>query len=402
MGTKNLAARASTLAGFSGGGAALCALYFLYYSSGSAWIPFFNVYLRDIGLSGLQVGLLAGIRPAVMLVSQPLWGVGADFWGRRRTLLTTMLVSAFLLLGYALGVDFRFLLFWTIVYTFISNPIGSLIDSLVLDHLEERPDLTFGRLRMWGGVGWATAALVVGSAIVGQDQRLIFVFGAALSLIGWAVAARTTRATHHDNSTRRSWAGLGRLLRNRRLIGLLALVALLQLGAASIFTFFPVYMNELGASSRLLGLAFTIQGLSEMPLFLAGAAIIRRIGAARTLVFTFLVFAARAFLYSYLRTPAAAVLVELSHGLSFSLFLVAAVDYVNKETPSAWRATGQSLFWAAYFGAGSIAGNLWAGFLYDQLGVQLMFRANGFVILGVAVVAWFVLRGGDSRTMEED
>ncbi len=86
------------------------------------------------------------------------------------------------------------------------------------------------------------------------------------------------------------------------------------------------------------------------------------------------------------------MLVELSHGLSFSLFLVASVDYVNRIVPSAWRATGQSLFWAAYFGLGSILGNLWAGWLYDLWGVQAMFRANGVLILLAALAVALMLR----------
>ena len=73
------------------GGVTLRALYFLLYGSSGACFPFFNVYLRQIGLSGLQIGAIASIRPAATLISQPLWGVGADLWGRRRTLLVTIM-----------------------------------------------------------------------------------------------------------------------------------------------------------------------------------------------------------------------------------------------------------------------------------------------------------------------
>jgi PPP family 3-phenylpropionic acid transporter len=86
------------------------------------------------------------------------------------------------------------------------------------------------------------------------------------------------------------------------------------------------------------------------------------------------------------------VAVEASHGLSFSLFLVSGVEYVNRQAPREWRATGQTLFSAAYFGAGGIVGNTWAGYLFDRLGVQGMFRVNGFIVLTMALLALAVLR----------
>ena len=375
-------------------------LYFLFYGSGAAWFPFFNVYLREIGLSGLQIGALASLRPAAVLVSQPIWGITADLWGRRRTLLLGMSLAAALVLGHIWGRTFQFFVVWTLLYNLLSNPVGALIDSLVLDHLEGREDLSYGRLRMWGAIGWGLSAFAVGYAIAGRDMRLIFGFSAAFMFAGWLLALRTPHARESGPSLRRSWSGFGALLRNRELVIFLALVTLLQTGASSIFTFYPVYMDELGASSRTLGFAFTLQGIGEIPLYLSAAAIIGRIGPTKTLVFAFLVFAARTFLYSAITTPALAMVVELSHGLSFSLFLVASVEYVNRIVPSTWRATGQALFWAAYFGAGAILGNTWAGYLYDRFGVQQMFRANGWFILLVAAVAVVLLRerGGAAET----
>jgi PPP family 3-phenylpropionic acid transporter len=323
-----------------------------------------------------------------MRVSQPLWGAGADLWGRRRTLLSAMFLSTVLLLGYLGGATFLFFFAWGVLYTFLSNPVGTLLDSLVLDYLEGRPAVFFGQLRMWGAAGWAVAALLVGYAITGRDIRLIFIFGALLMLIGWLLAWRRTSETAGDRAFGQTWTGLGTLLRNRRLLLFLGMVTLLQIGAASIFSFYAVYMNKLGASRQLIGFAFTLQGLSELPLYLTAAQIIRRIGSSRTVILAFLVFATRAFLYSVISVPLFAMMVEMLHGLS----LVAAVDLVNREVPSQWRATGQSLFWAAYFGAGSILGNTWAGFLYDRIGVQAMFRVNGSLILAIALCASLFLR----------
>jgi PPP family 3-phenylpropionic acid transporter len=85
------------------------------------------------------------------------------------------------------------------------------------------------------------------------------------------------------------------------------------------------------------------------------------------------------------------VALQLLHG-TFSLLLVASVEYLNRLVPRAWRATGQALFSAAHMGAGAILGNLLSGFLYDRLGVQGMYRVSGLLILTVALAAWLALR----------
>jgi PPP family 3-phenylpropionic acid transporter len=372
--------------------ATICAVYFFYYGSGASWVPFLNIYLRQTGLNGVEIGLIASLRTATTIISQPFWGVGADLWGRRRTLLTTMLLAAVVLpfLGLQRGVGILVLV--VVAYTLLSTPIGVLIDSLALDFVEAHPGVSFGTLRLWGSAGWAALALVAGNAVAGRDLRLVFVIGTVALLVGWLPVWRTRSAEAEGPVLNRGWSGLGTMLRNRKVMAFLAIVVLLQTGTAAIFTFYPLYLNELGGSSRLIGAALTVQGLSEMPLFLLAAAIIRRWGHKRTLLFTIMVFALRSLLYSLISVPLLATMVEVMHGFSFSLYLVVAVQYINDHVPAEWRATGQSLFWMTNFGIGSIIGNTWSGFLYDRIGVHAMFGVNAGVILMSALAVALLLR----------
>jgi MFS transporter, PPP family, 3-phenylpropionic acid transporter len=372
-------------------------LYALFYGSQSTWFTFINVYLQQLGFSGLQIGLLSGVRPAITLLSQPLVGLGADLWGRQRTLFLTMLLSSFFLLAFAIPGNFAFFLVLSVAYALASSPMGPLVDSLALDLVEKVPNLALGNLRLWGAAGWAVMAVVMGRLLSGQDLRLMFVCGTALMLPACLVGLRVGKSTagggaYRARALRKTWEGLGAVLMNRRLTGFLILVTLLQFGAVSMWTFLAIYMTQLGASRQLIGLAISVQGLSELPFYLAAAAIIRRLGPHKTLVFTLCMYALRAGLYSLVAQPVLLLLLQMMHGLTFSLFTVSAVEYVNRLVPSEWRATGQSLFGAAYWGAGAILGNLWAGFMYDRVGAQMTFRYSGLIILGVAAAAALILR----------
>ena len=188
-----------------------------------------------------------------------------------------------------------------------------------------------------------------------------------------------------------NWRDVGIVLHNRRFLVFLVLVALVRVGSSSLFTFFSIYMDELGASRELIGLAIGVQGLSELPMYLIAASVVRRIGPTRALVVAFLLYATRAFLYSVISQPVLVIAVQLMHG-SFSLFLVAAVEYVNQLVPRTWRATGQSLLWAANMGVGGVVGSVLSGYLYDQIGAQGLYRWSSYLILGAALVAAWALR----------
>jgi PPP family 3-phenylpropionic acid transporter len=349
------------------------------------------MYLQQIGMSGVQIGILSGLRPAVILLSQPLWGVIADLWGRRRTLVVGILCSSVVVLGFGGPTGFWFLFAWTIVYALLSNPVGSLIDSLVLDHVERRPGASFGQYRLWGAIGWGVLAFAVGLAITGRSMRLTFVFAAAIMAAGFGLSLLTPGDAGAFRLANNRWRDALPLLRSRPLLIFLALVTLSQVGAVSLNTFFPIYMNQIGASTAQIGLALGMQGLAEIPVYLGAALVIRRFGPKRALVSAFLVMAARAFLYGVVTRPAPAIALQLMHG-SFSLFLVASVEYVSRLVPATWRATGQALFTAAQFGAGAILGNALSGYLVDRVGVQPMYIASSALILAVALVAVLVLR----------
>jgi PPP family 3-phenylpropionic acid transporter len=146
-------------------------------------------------------------------------------------------------------------------------------------------------------------------------------------------------------------------------------------------------MKEIGASATVVGYGLSFQGLCELPLFFFSAIIIQRLGIKTTLLVTLAATTLRLFLYSWVNNPQWAIAIELLHGISWSLFWVVCVESVNSLVPAQWRATGQSILYAVYFGAGQIAGNFWTGWLYDQqISIGRIFMFNGLLVLVVAIL----------------
>ncbi len=374
-------------------------LYFMYCASLAAWQPLLAVYFNEVGISGLRIGIIMSIAPIMVFLVQPMWGVVADRWGRRRTLLFTMFLASFAILGYVWNGGFWFFFLWTVVVAFATNPIGTLLDSTILDYVKEKQDSSYGRFRMWGAIGWMVSAPIVGSIITGRSIRLIFPISMAVMLLGWLTGfLGRDKSTIKGAIEEASWANLSGVLRNWRLIIFLAIAFFNGVGTAPIWSFYGVYLKDIGASRQLMGFAFGLDAAIELPFYFFSNVFVKRFGARRVLTFSILMFAIRLFLYSFISTPLLAVSVELMHGLTFSLFVVSAVEYVNELVPPAWRATGQSLYAAACFGAGTLAGNTFAGYLYDQMPLQQVYRFSGWLLLIVTVVAAFALRSRSKKT----
>jgi PPP family 3-phenylpropionic acid transporter len=146
-------------------------------------------------------------------------------------------------------------------------------------------------------------------------------------------------------------------------------------------------MEENGATYSLTGYGLSFQGLCELPLFYFSAKIIARWGIRTTLLVTVFATALRMFLYSVVKNPQAAIAIELLHGVSWSLFWVVCVEYVNMLVREDWRATGQSLLYVAYFGAGAIVGNFWTGYLQDtHMKVADIFLLNAGIATAVGLL----------------
>jgi len=77
--------------------------YFTFIGALGVVISFAFVFLKQIGLSAFQIGVISGIRPVLGFVSAPAWGAVADRFNIRRIL---MFVSMFAWLVFFVGLYF--------------------------------------------------------------------------------------------------------------------------------------------------------------------------------------------------------------------------------------------------------------------------------------------------------
>lgn len=370
-------------------------LYFLVFCCTAAWLPIFAEYLKDHKLSGIRIGIILSITPLMMFLVQPFYGMLADLLGYKKCLLLSSLLASASYIFYLFeGVGFGYLLIVTVFMSLFYNTIQPLLDSLSLKLVQENPAFSYGTLRIAGAAGWAFTGIIAGHYIDTVNTTVIFVISAISMLLTFIFSFSLKPDDKKSSSaTSLSFENIREVFGNRILIFLLVCIFLISAGATTIWNFYSIYMKENGASASLVGYGISFQGLCELPLFYFSAKIIGRFGIKTTLLITVFTTAFRMLLYSVVKDPHAAVFIEVLHGISWSLFWVVCVEYVNLLVREDWRATGQSLLYAAYFGAGAIAGNFWTGFLYDtKMKVAEIFLLNAGIVSVVGLLIWVFMK----------
>ncbi len=373
----------------------LRALYFMVFSCTAAWLPIFADFLKARGMSGLQISVVLSIAPVMMLAVQPFYGVLADRLGYKRCLMFSTALAGLSYLLYLFQGGFWYLFGVTVLMSVFYNTLQPLLDSLALRLTQKDPSFSYGTLRIAGAAGWSFTGIIVGHCIDAVDTSVIFIASAISMLLAFLLSfslagangGATARVAH--TAAPQTPGNAPAVFANKTLLFFLLAVVLISTGTTTIWNFYTIYMKENGASASLVGIGLSFQGLCELPLFYFSAKIIFRLGVQRAFLLTVFVTALRMLLYFLVKNPQAAIAIELLHGVSWSLFWVVCVERVNSLVREEWRATGQSLLYAAYFGAGAILGNFWTGWLYGAgMKISGVFLLNAGLVAATGLVVW--------------
>jgi MFS transporter, PPP family, 3-phenylpropionic acid transporter len=375
--------------------AVLRILYFLVFCCTASWLPVLADFCKSRGLTETQTSLILSITPVMIFLVQPLYGMMADKFGYKKTILIASFLSAISYLGYLNEGGFLWLIVVTIVMSVFYNTIQPVLDSLSLQLAAANPKFSYGTLRIAGAAGWSFTSIITGQVIDSVSITAIFIIS-SISMLQVFVFSFLLQNDSKEKVTvdGNSFKNISGVIKNPSLIFLLVCVFLVSTGATAIWNFYSTYMKENGASASLVGYGLSFQGLCELPLFYFSARIILRLGLKTTLVITILATAIRLLLYSVTKNPIAALPIEVLHGFSWSLFWVVCVEYINKLVDKNWLATGQSLLYAAYYGIGAIAGNYWTGYLQkSSMKISEIFLLNAGIVLITGIMVWIFIKG---------
>jgi PPP family 3-phenylpropionic acid transporter len=273
------------------------------------------------------------------------------------------------------------------IYSLFGAPTGSLVDSAVLALLGGRKE-RYGRIRLWGTVGYGVVAPFAGELIGRLGIKWAFWGYAILMMGGLLVVIWIPFRQSHSNSSFRS--GMRVLIANQPWMLFLVMVFIAGIGMATINNYLFVYMQSLGTSKTLMGFALTISTISEIPALFFSDHLLRRFGARGMLIIAMTTIGLRLTCYSLTTQPWVILVIQLCHGLTFAAIYTAGVHYAYQIAPTGMKATTQGMFTGTYMGFGSAAGGLLGGILLDHFSPGGMYAIIGTLIL-VSLIAFLLV-----------
>lgn len=356
-------------------------VYFFLFAAIGGMSPYLSVYYKQMGLSGTEISMLLSVAPVLLFISQPIFGPLTDRSGHRGKMLAKLLMVAAFTGGLlALGHSFLTLLPLVILWSFTSGLLGPIADSIALGEVV-RTGVSYPQLRLWGSIGFLVATIGLGRLYNGIGLRWAFGFYLLFNVIAWYFSRRLPA----EGVSRQQpvWPELRRLLSNKFLIAFLLLSAVIQLTQGAHSAFFSVHMMNVGGSSSMVGLAWGLAALTEVPMFLILGRITRRTGPLPLLAVAGGVFSLRWFLYSMATSPGMLVALQLLQAFSFAIFMPTAVVVVGELSPPDLKTTGQSLLVLTNSGLATVIGTLVSGRIVDRVGTAGLYQ----IMSGVALVA---------------
>ncbi len=368
--------------------------FFLMLGGTGAFVPFFALHLRHAGLDGRGVGLVLACTSAVQTVAMLTAGMLADRWGDRVGLIRGLLVTSILaVLAFAATGSPGLALMSLALVAATRAPTTVLVDAEVIGVLEDsgRAPETYGRLRLWGSLGFLALANVAGWVAGSGTWQPLALAAFMLSL----TAMMSTRLVSRPHHARTRATSAFAVYRQDPALKLLVVAAALHGTGQFIYdVFLSTLIVQAGFDVSLTGPALAVavgaevlvMGLARRSLGRVEPLILVAVGSAA--------MAVRLITTAYASTPALLVALQALHGLGFGLWWVALVEAVRRRTPVTARSGSQAVVVAAAYGLGPIFGSLLGSVLLDTSGPDALFMAGaaaaaagGLAAIGAAAAA---------------
>lgn len=361
--------------------------FFAYYGYVGVFSPYASLYFAERGMTAAQIGVLMSLMQVMRIFGPNLWGWVADRHQQRVTVLRlTAAAAVVMFVGIFIGQTFaQFLVVMAAVNLFISAQ-GPLSEALML--CEMRGDLThYGRLRLWGSVGFILTVTIAGPALDRYEINLMPWI--ALSLLALVLTASLRMQESAYGYAHRDAPSVLKLLKRREIIAFFTSTFMMIAAHASLYVFYSLYLAQIGYNNTVIGLIWSLGVVVEIIFFFFQAPIFRRFGVQRLMIASLMIAVVRFLLIGFGAQSLLLLLVaQVMHAATFGVHHSASVATLQRWFSGPLQARGQALYTSISYGLGGTLGGLILGGLWDTFGSRTVYlMAAMFSLAGVIAAA---------------
>uniref|UniRef100_A0A914YRZ9 Major facilitator superfamily associated domain-containing protein n=1 Tax=Panagrolaimus superbus TaxID=310955 RepID=A0A914YRZ9_9BILA len=326
---------------------------------------------------------------------------------------------------------FMLLLILIALGEFFSSPALPLVDGCTLNLVSDQPQ-EFGRIRLFGSIGWGMAMFVMGIGLDYSDTFrnhpcptkntteknyiLCFVTSTILTAMSMAVAtqfrfgqeheqhrpdevgglvmdtqltevdpaiAEKTRGkqlrTNEARGEQNEWRAALKAMMNVHFMLYLLGVVTIGFGAGNVFAFLYWYLQDLGGSPILFGMASVVNHAAEIAAFFYTFRFINKYGYVKTMYACLGANVVRFLLISWLSNPWMILPLQAVQGTVLAVNWATATSYVSLVSPPHLKNTSQQILLILYHGVGRGLGAMVGGTIITTIGARLFFALLAFI-----------------------
>jgi PPP family 3-phenylpropionic acid transporter len=369
----------------------LSGFYLFYFGVVGLYMPYWPLYLDSLGLTPQSIGIYFGVTSAMRLVSPNFWGWLADHHGRRMPIIRSCLAaSCFLFVFLGLVTSLFWLVLLGAVFGFFWTASLPQFEATTLTHLGERVH-AYSNIRIWGSLGFIFAVSLVSWYFEYYSvAHLPWVIVAVMAVCLLVSLIIPERAASHAHAVHEPLAAV---LKKRTVFILLFSCFIMQFSHAPYYTFYSIYLQDLGYSKPMTGAMWSLGVVAEVFAFLVMRRLILWWGLRRLMILSLALASLRWCLIAvFADSIAVLVFAQLLHAATFGVFHGTAVLLIHRYFPGRLQGRGQALYSSLSFGLGVSMGSLISGAMWQPLGAAATFFMAAAVTAVAAILCWRLLQ----------
>ena len=340
--------------------------FFLYFAYVGLVSPFASLFFLERGFNVIEIAVLMSMLQVTRIVGPFSWGWLSDYLSDRigiirfcACLAAIVFVCIFFLQSYA-----AFFVWMFVLHTILSSlmPLGesATIHALYKDNSFDK---RYGRLRLWGSIGFIAMVLFAGELFQRNGIELYPIVGTVILIL----LALMTFRLHEPKMERR------KMVKGEFLVVLLnpdvrwfLLSGFFMIFAhASLYVFYSLYLADLGYNKFQIGLFWALGVAAEVIFFYYQSKVLSRLDPEVVLQISFGIGVFRFILIAFFPLTWVLILAQLMHAATFGAHHSAATKLLQRWFTGPVQARGQALMATVSYGLGGTLGGLVAGWLWD-------------------------------------
>lgn len=387
--------------------------FFLYFFIMGAYVPFFPVWLKMIGLDQASTGYVFSFISLFALVFQPIFGLISDKLGLKKHLLwiiTLLLVLFGPFFIFVFGPLLKFnVTLGAIVGGFYLGMVFSggapSIEALV-EKISRRSGFEFGRSRMFGCFGWAICASFVGIMISKNVNAVYWLCsGFALILLVLVKMADPAKTSTTDVIEQ---MGLNKpepfnlkqaldLLRMRKIwffmLYIVGVACTYDVFDQQFANFFTSFFSSEQVGREAFGYVTTLGEFLNATVMFFAPIIVMKIGSKNTLLIAGAIMSIRITGSAFASTAVEVIILKTLHMFEAPLLLVGAFKYITTHFPIRLSATVYLIAFCFAKQLSIMFMSSFAGLMYVKIGFDGTYLVLGFIAFSFTLLSSFTLSG---------